>query len=94
MDIKADELVNIINACGKNGVSSVKIGEIELAFNGFVFQTESDYPVTADKVDKVVTTDPNFQNQLDLEKGLEDDEQLMLLDPAGYEEKLLSSLKI
>ena len=33
MDIKADELVNIINACGKNGVSSVKIGEIELAFN-------------------------------------------------------------
>ena len=67
MDIKASELIEVINACGKNGVSSFKCGEVEILFNGFVIQTENDYPKMVENVDKLVTTDPNFKLQEEIE---------------------------
>lgn len=91
MDIKASELVEIINACGKNGVSHFKCGEIDIGFNGFVIQTENDYPEVVEKVDKVVTTDPNFKLQEDLEVAGDEVELMMITDPAGYEELINSN---
>jgi hypothetical protein len=79
------DLVKIIDACGKNGVSSFKMGDVEIIFNGFVIHAESDYP---DKVDNVIK-DPNFDAQQDFEEGIQEDDLLMINDPLQYEEKLL-----
>lgn len=89
MEIKPSELVEIINACGKNGVSHFKSGEIDIGFNGFVIQTESDYPKVAEQVDKVVVADPNFELQERIEEESDDTELMMITDPAAYEEQLL-----
>ena len=89
MEVKPTDLVKIIEACGKTGVSSFKMGEIEINFNGFVIQTESDYPKQVEGVDKITQVDPNFQNQQEFEEGLEDDAELMILHPSLYEEQLL-----
>lgn len=89
MELKSKELVDVIDACGKNGVSQIKLGDIEITFNGFVKVLESDYPEFAAKVGNTVVADPNFQYQQDLESGYQDDEELLILDPAAYEDKLL-----
>ena len=89
MELKSEELVNIINACGKNGVNCIKIGDIDIEFNGFVKVLETDYPEMVDGTEKIVMTDPNFKAQQDVEKELEDIEELLILDPAAYEERLL-----
>lgn len=88
MDIDGKEIVKIIEACGKSGVSQFKCGEIEISFNGFVIQKESDYPVKMSQVEKVAITDPNFDLQTNYETDSEDMETLMITDPAAYEEKL------
>ena len=91
MEMKASELEKIINACGKNGVSNIKIGEIEINFNGFVKVLESDYPKMVEGAEKIAVTDPNFERQQEVEKELEDIEELLILDPVAYEEKLLKN---
>jgi len=91
MEMKSEDLVKILDACGKNGVNSIKIGEIEIEFNGFVKVLESDYPNTVDSVDKIAVTDPNFAAQEEVEQEIEDTEELMILDPARWEEKLMKN---
>jgi hypothetical protein len=91
MDLKAKELVEIINACGKNGVSHIKIGEIDMKFNGFVIHTETDYPKNVAKIsDSHVPVDPNFDHQVNFENAEEEMESLMVTDPAAYEEALFA----
>lgn len=89
MELKSKELIDIINACGKNGVNHIKIGEIDIEFNGFVKVLESDYPSMVEPVDKIVNVDPNFEAQTEAEQEIEDTENLMILDPARWEEKLM-----
>lgn len=89
MEMKSEDLVTIINACGKNGVNSIKIGEIEIEFNGFVKVLESDYPNMVEPVDKIAVTDPNFAAQEEAEQEIEETENLMIMDPARWEEKLM-----
>lgn len=90
MEFKASEIVKIIDACGKSGVSSFKMGELEMVFNGFVIQTESDYPKKADQVERLVVADPNFQLQQEFELDNEESEHLIISDPLAYEEKLMN----
>lgn len=89
MEMKGTDLIKVIDACGKNGVSHIKIGDVEISFNGFVIQTESDYPKVAQQVDEVVTTDPNFDLQERVEVEGNDTEMMMLNDPLGYEEAVM-----
>tara|TARA_R110002012_G_scaffold206311_2_gene376029 strand:+ start:1191 stop:1499 length:309 start_codon:yes stop_codon:yes gene_type:complete len=89
MELKSDDLINIINACGKNGVNCIKIGEINIEFNGFVKVLESDYPDIVEPVDKIAVTDPNFIAQQEAEQEIEDTENLMIMDPVRWEEKLM-----
>lgn len=91
MDIDGKEIVKVIEACGKSGVSQFKCGELEISFNGFVIQKESDYPVKIDQVADSVVSDPNFGLQNDYEVDGEDMETLMITDPAAYEEKLFKN---
>lgn len=88
--MKANELVKIINACAKGGVSSYKNGDVHITFNGFVIQTERDYPEMVESPERVVVKDPNFDLQTEMELDHQDMEDLMILDPAGYEEKLMN----
>ncbi len=85
------EIEKIIEACGKNGVSSFKMGDLEIRFNGFVFQTEKDYPNTVEPITENVKVDPKFQDQHDYEVGSDEFENLMVTDPAAYEEALLKN---
>lgn len=88
MNIESKELVKIIEACGKNGVSHFKAGEVEIQFNGFVKHTETDYPSKVDQVSHTVKVDPNFNLQQESEIEADDTENLMITDPAAYEESL------
>lgn len=87
-----EEIVKIIEACGKNGVSHFKMGEVEINFNGFVKHTKSDY---AEKVESIteseVIVDPNLQAQVNYELQQEEVENLLITDPLAYEELMMNS---
>ena len=87
-DIMENKLVAIIEACGKNGVNYIKMGAktTEIAFNGFVIKTKTDYPIQSDKPLEIADTDPNFQHQMDFEMEQQETEDLMLTDPVAWEE--------
>lgn len=89
MEIKAADLIKIIDACGKNGVSNFKCGEIEIGFNGFVIQTQKDYPEMVESVKEHVVADPNFELQEKVESESLNAELLMITDPAEYEKLFL-----
>ena len=57
-NLKSSDLVKIIEACGKNGVSHFKAGEIEIQFNGFVKHSEKDYPTKVEPISQTVPVDP------------------------------------
>lgn len=88
MTIESKELVKIIEACGKNGVSHFKAGEVEIQFNGFVKHSEKDYPTSVEPVSQIVNVDPNFELQQNSEVEADDTENLMITDPAAYEAAL------
>ena len=88
MTIESKELVKIIEACGKNGVSHFKAGEVEIQFNGFVKHDEKDYPNKVESISQNVKVDPNFELQQQSEVEADDTENLMITDPAAYEESL------
>lgn len=88
MTIDSIDLVEIIEACGKNGVSHFKAGEVEIQFNGFVKHTEKDYPTKVEPVLQNVPVDPNFQLQETSEIMSDEIENLMITDPAAYEAAL------
>lgn len=85
------DIVKIIEACGKNGVSQIKMGDIEITFNGLVIQTEKDYPVKVGQVGNNVQVDPNLKMQEQYEMANEEDEHLLITDPAAYEESLFQN---
>jgi len=89
MEMKPADLIKVLDACGKNGVNHIKIGDIEVNFNGFVKVLESDYPEVVSGSEKIAVTDPNFEAQQEIERELEETEELLILDPVAYEEKLL-----
>lgn len=82
------DLVKVIEACGKNGVSTFKFGEIEINFNGFVNCTEKDYPSRIDGVSDNIIVDPKFEDQQNYEEHGDVIENLLLTDPVAYEEAL------
>lgn len=87
-NLKATDLVKIIEACGKNGVSNFKAGEVEIQFNGFVKHSEKDYPTKVEPILQNVQVDPNFELQQNSEVEADDTENLMITDPAAYEAAL------
>lgn len=88
MNIESKDLVKIIEACGKHGVSSFKSGEIEISFNGFVIHDEKDYASTVEPISHNVVVDPKFEEQQRYEVAQDDTENLLVTDPAKYEEQL------
>lgn len=88
MDIESKDLVKIIEACGKVGVSRFKCTDIEIEFNGFVKFDEKDYPSKVESVLENVNVDPNFMNQQEYEIASDAIEDLLVTDPVAYEETL------
>lgn len=82
------DLVEIIEACGKNGVSHIKMGDVEITFNGFVIQTESDYPTKVEPVGQNIQVDPNLKIQQDYEEISDEIEHQIITDPYEYEQSL------
>ena len=80
------DLVKIIEACGKNGVTLFKQGDLEMHFNGFVNYNEKDYSNRVDQIRDVKSIDPKFEEQFDFDMSREEDADLILEDPAKYEE--------
>lgn len=91
MSIESKELVKIIEACGKNGVTHFKAGDVEIQFNGFVKHSEKDYPVIVDPVTRNVNVDPNFELQQKSETEADETENLIITDPSAYEEALFGN---
>ena len=83
-----ETLVKVIDACGKNGVSQFKSGNIRIEFNGFVNHTKADYSLKVAPIGENVKVDPNFRAQESVEAAAEDTESLIITDPQAYEEGL------
>jgi len=83
------DLVKVIEACGKHGVSYFKHGRLEIRFAGFVLQSETDY---SDKVEKPqsIVVDPKFEDEAVKEQVLEDIDDLLVTDPLAYEDYISS----
>lgn len=88
MTIESKDLVKIIETCAKSGVSHFRSGDIEIQFNGFVKHSEKDYPTKVEPIFQNVAVDPNFELQEKSEIEADDTENLMITDPAAYEEAL------
>lgn len=87
-NLKSSDLVKIIEACGKNGVSNFKAGDIEIQFNGFVKHSEKDYPTKVEPILQNVQVDPNFGIQESSEVEANETENLVITDPLAYEEAI------
>ncbi len=87
--MKYNELAKIIEACGKNGVTHFKMGDIEMTFNGVVIHSEKDYSSTVENIGQDVQIDPNIKRQEEYEIASDEHEHLLVTDPLAYEEMLL-----
>lgn len=90
MNYSAEELVSVIKACSKSGVSSLKVGEMELIFGKKPEEEEFLAPV----VNKVV---PSSEIESEIREIDQVDEllvkeqrqvEMLLSDPERYEELL------
>lgn len=88
MTIESKDLVKIIESCGKNGVTLFKCGDIEINFIKFVKYDEKDYPKEVSPILESENVDPNFAAQEAYDEVSQDTEELMITDPARYEEQL------
>ena len=87
--VQNKDLVKIIEACGKNGVLRFKKGDVDIVFNGFVIQNETDYAEVVPQIkENREAVDPKFVEQHRYEEQSEEMEHLLVTDPAAYEEEL------
>jgi len=86
--MKSSEICKIIESCGQYGVSSIKMGDIEISFNGFVKHYKEDYPEKVNPVEESVIADPKLEEQLHYEMAQDVIENLAVTDPLAYEEMM------
>jgi hypothetical protein len=99
-DLSAQDICALIKACGEYGVAQLKLGDLELAFTS---QTERSWlhqarhaPTLHSHLPEAAISEahPNEQNEHSLEQAelaLKNDQlaELLLTDPAAYEEAVL-----
>lgn len=76
-------IIDIINACGNNGVVSYKDKECEILFKNSVVAPK---PLICDNINNVKGEEINDNNDVT------DENDIMLIDPLEYENKLLKEL--
>lgn len=87
------EIVQIIKACGENGVKKFKQGDLEIIFGQEESAVQKDpTPVWHPSLLKPIEVDPLFEKE-QIERTREEEmENLMISDPELYEELLAEGL--
>lgn len=84
--MKANELKKIIEACGSAGVKSIKFGDVQISFESeekkVTWSIETAAPVAP------IELTAEQKQALEEQRHALEEEQMNLLDPVGYMEKL------
>lgn len=90
LELNGEDLLKLIDACGKSGVSHLKLGkDIELTFGGHANPTEVPTTLQANEVaEKAIEVESFAEAEAELRK--ERLESMKLEDPARFEQLLAS----